>query len=378
MSRVFVSGCFDLLHSGHVAFLQQASQYGDLYVAIGSDVTVTQLKGRVPVCPEQERLYLVRSLKCVTEAFISQGNGRLDYEQHLRELRPEYFVVAHDGDHASKAALCQELGIQYVVIHRVTAPGMPIRSSTALRSERCDLPYRIEIAGGWLDQPQISKVCKGPVIVAGIEPSLPIFYGCGLASSSHQIACKLWKSQYPQGDVIQLSRFLFACENPPERAYLSGSQDAIGIMLPGVNALHYSGTCWPDRIESISDEGTLRWIEENIHLWPLSPRNANYHPILPNNPPPEFVRDLSKAAGDCWRAIQQRDVTLLGQAFSLTIHAQEKLFPGTMTTEFYHLQSQFADQVAGLKFTGAGGGGYVLMATDQPPQGAYSIRLIRR
>src|SRR5688572_30488854 len=47
--RVFVSGCFDMLHSGHVAFLQTAASYGDLYVALGSDATVYGLKGRLPV-----------------------------------------------------------------------------------------------------------------------------------------------------------------------------------------------------------------------------------------------------------------------------------------------------------------------------------------
>ena len=44
--KVFVSGCYDLLHSGHVEFFQQASQYGDLYVGIGSDATYLEYKHR--------------------------------------------------------------------------------------------------------------------------------------------------------------------------------------------------------------------------------------------------------------------------------------------------------------------------------------------
>ena len=43
--KVFVSGCFDLLHSGHIAFLETAAQFGDVYVCIGSDNTVKDLKG---------------------------------------------------------------------------------------------------------------------------------------------------------------------------------------------------------------------------------------------------------------------------------------------------------------------------------------------
>jgi len=51
--KVFVSGCFDMLHSGHIRFLEQAAEYGDVYVAIGSDRTVMDLKGRAPVTTEK-------------------------------------------------------------------------------------------------------------------------------------------------------------------------------------------------------------------------------------------------------------------------------------------------------------------------------------
>ena len=51
--KVFVSGCYDLLHSGHVEFFQQASQYGDLYVGIGSDATYLEYKHRKPMFPQE-------------------------------------------------------------------------------------------------------------------------------------------------------------------------------------------------------------------------------------------------------------------------------------------------------------------------------------
>ena len=44
--KVFVSGCFDMLHSGHVEFFREVAHYGDVYVALGSDKTVFDLKGR--------------------------------------------------------------------------------------------------------------------------------------------------------------------------------------------------------------------------------------------------------------------------------------------------------------------------------------------
>ena len=71
--KVFVSGCFDLLHSWHVAFLKEAYQFGEVYVGIGSDSTITELKGRQTVNSEQERLYMVNAVRYVKEAFINSG-----------------------------------------------------------------------------------------------------------------------------------------------------------------------------------------------------------------------------------------------------------------------------------------------------------------
>jgi len=65
--KFFVTECFDLLHSGHVAFLKEAAQYGDLYVCIGTDENVKNLKGRYPVNNQHERWYMLDALACVEE-----------------------------------------------------------------------------------------------------------------------------------------------------------------------------------------------------------------------------------------------------------------------------------------------------------------------
>ena len=75
--KVFVSGCFDMLHSGHVRFLEEAAGYGDVYVAIGSDQTVRELKGRAPVNTQAERKYMLEALKHVKKCFINRGSGRV-------------------------------------------------------------------------------------------------------------------------------------------------------------------------------------------------------------------------------------------------------------------------------------------------------------
>ena len=91
--KVFVSGCYDLLHSGHVEFFRQASQYGDLYVGIGSDRTIEALKGHKTMYSERERLFMVRAIRYVKEAYINEGSGMLDFLPTLDIVHPDCLVV---------------------------------------------------------------------------------------------------------------------------------------------------------------------------------------------------------------------------------------------------------------------------------------------
>ncbi|MFW9598605.1 MAG: adenylyltransferase/cytidyltransferase family protein, partial [Paludibacter sp.] len=149
--KVFVSGCYDMLHSGHVAFFEEAAGYGDLYVGIGSDKTINELKARKTINSDAERLYMVKSLKTVKDAWINRGSGLLDFLDELKELKPDIFFVNADGHTPAKEALCAELGIEYVVSQRIPHANLPARSTTSLRKE-CLIPYRIDLAGGWMDQ----------------------------------------------------------------------------------------------------------------------------------------------------------------------------------------------------------------------------------
>ena len=140
--KVFISGCYDLLHSGHIAFFQEAAQYGDLYVAIGSDQTVFDLKGRVPVNNEDERLFMVQAVSCVKKAFISRGSGMLDFIEELKRSSQTSsssmkMEIRHD-----KQALCGELGIEYKILEREPHAGLAPRSTTALRTIDYPLSHR--------------------------------------------------------------------------------------------------------------------------------------------------------------------------------------------------------------------------------------------
>ena len=86
MPKVFVSGCYDMLHSGHVAFFEEAATHGDLYVGIGSDRTIFALKNRRTINTERERLYMVKALRCVKDAWINSGSGVMDFAKEVEAL----------------------------------------------------------------------------------------------------------------------------------------------------------------------------------------------------------------------------------------------------------------------------------------------------
>ena len=265
MQKVFVSGCYDMLHSGHVAFFEEAATYGDLYVGIGSDRTISGLKARKTINTEQERLYMVKSLKMVKDAWINSGTGVMDFEKEVTRLKPDIFFVNEDGYTPEKQEFCDRMGIRLVVSKRVPRKGLPARSTTAIRKE-CLVPYRLDLAGGWLDQPFVSKYHPGPVITISIEPEIEFNDRSGMSSSTRAKAIDLWQYDIPDGDREMLAKTLFCVENPPGSKYISGSQDSIGIVYPGVNRLDYPKEAyWPEKIVTVNDDGILRFIEE--HLW---------------------------------------------------------------------------------------------------------------
>jgi cytidyltransferase-like protein len=132
--RVLVTGCYDWFHSGHVRFLEEASEWGDLYVVVGHDANIRLLKGENhPLFPEQERRYLIQAVRFVKQALISTGEGWLDAEPEIRRLQPHIYAVNEDGDRPEKREYCKSHGIEYRVLKRLPKEGLPPRHSTALR-----------------------------------------------------------------------------------------------------------------------------------------------------------------------------------------------------------------------------------------------------
>jgi cytidyltransferase-like protein len=132
--RVIVTGCYDWFHSGHVRFFEEVSALGDVYVAVGHDANIKLLKGEGhPVFSQDERRYMVQSVRFVKQALISSGQGWLDAEPEVAIIRPDIYAVNEDGDVPEKRAFCKANGIEYVVLKRIPKEGLPKRESTNLR-----------------------------------------------------------------------------------------------------------------------------------------------------------------------------------------------------------------------------------------------------
>jgi cytidyltransferase-like protein len=370
--KVFVSGCFDLLHSGHVEFFHEAAQFGDLYVALGSDQTIYNLKKRSTINNNQERLFMVKSIRWVKEAFISRGSGILDFKDELSQMRPDFFIVNTDGDIPEKRALCEMLGVKYVVLERKPHTELEARSTTELRKQD-RLPYRIDLAGGWLDQPYVSQHHPGPVITISLEPTREFNERSGMASSTRRHARELWGEKIPTGDYEKLAKTLFCFDNPPGTRIISGSQDAIGLVFPGLAHSFYSKGYWPTSIEHRMDGPLLSFVENILQLVPLSPRTEGFDVLADTNINPKNTKKLADAAEEHWNAILNQDRVAFGRTLRESFEAQVAMFPHMLNKEIQSLIDKYSDIALGWKLSGAGGGGYLILAAIQPIPGTIRV-----
>lgn len=396
--KVFVSGCYDLLHSGHIEFFRQASQFGDVYVGIGSDETYLEYKHRKPMFPQEERLFMVKAIKYVKEAYVNEGRGVIDFLPTLDLVRPDVFVVNVEGGSDEKRQICKERGIQYVELQRTPAEGLTARSSSSLKqtlknveqetianegskagtasyaSQSC-LPTRLDLAGTWIDQPYVSCHCPGWALTISLEPTFEIRDRCGLSTSTRNVIKKIWPYELPNMDPETLARLVFCFENHPERedGHISGAQDAIGICVPGLCRHYYNNHFWPEKIEVVNDEMTLRWLEQHLVMVPLAPRRPGLSVVAGQDITKEKVAMLVDAADRCWYAILRKDLTSFAQAYLDSFKAQTSMFPamvnpvvnGDLCPEasvvpYIDKYSQM-DDVLAWKMPGAGGGGYLAL-----------------
>ncbi len=400
-----------MLNSGHVSFLKEAAKYGDLYVGIGSDRNFELLKGRKPVASEQERLYMVKAVRHVKDAFINTGTGILDFIDTVKQTNPDILIVNSNGDNDAKRRFCEVNGVQYLVLGSIgTACSMGAVGSVSaaepqysteskrsyceadtvlstdteppapiLRKAQSLLPYRIDIAGTWIDQPYVSEHGAGWAITASIEPTHEFMERGGMSTSTRNAAKKIWPVELPAYNEEMLARLLFCFENDPENeGHVSGAQDAIGICISGLSRHYYDGHYWPERIETIHDEEILSWLEGHVCVVPMFPRRPGCSVVDGKDITPGKVKDLTDAAARCWDAIMAKDLTAFAEAFRDSFNAQVAMFPAMMQPGVQEHIDRWKDQALAWKMLGAGGGGHLLLVVDTIPEGVIPVKIRRR
>ena len=247
------------------------------------------------------------------------------------------------------------------------------------------IPNRLQLAGGWIDQPFVSRhnpKPPGSMVVVQIEPTFRPMDRSGIASGTRAIAAKLWKNRVPNRPPAELVRELYEAENNG-KAEPSGSQDMIGLIYPGINRLDYDvaveGGVFPAHIESLNTPSTACWLQKVLHLIPVEPRPLGYTPLGQQNLSPRWVAQLGQSGRDCFTAIRRRDLEALGASLNLTMKCWKNLLPQTVrhpliTVDLMGLLGAYQKAYPGAMYSGCGGG-YLIAVSKEPVPGAFHIQV---
>jgi hypothetical protein len=247
------------------------------------------------------------------------------------------------------------------------------------------IPYRLALAGGWIDQPFVSRHnprAPGSMVVVGIQPSFRAMDRSGLATGTREIALARWGGTLPSLPPDQLVRDLYEAENAG-KSEPSGSQDMIGLIYPGVSRLDYdfaaNGGVFPARIETITGLEVARWLERVIHVLPVGPRPDGYNPLSVKHLDPECIAQLGETGRRCFDAIRSMDIQGLGASMNDCMVCWETILPNTVrhrtvTADLPRLLRVYQSRYPGAMYSGCGGG-YLFVVSEQPVPGAFQVRV---
>jgi len=245
------------------------------------------------------------------------------------------------------------------------------------------IPYRMAFAGGWIDQPFVSRLNPRPpgsMVVVGLEPTFRFMDRAGMSTGTRKVALRLWNGRLPQGAPAQLVRELYEEENRG-LAEPSGSQDMIGLIYPGVSRLDFdaahAGGVFPAHIESNNDPQIGGWIESVVFMLPVAPRPEGYNPLSVKNLDPQWIGRLGQSGKDCYDAIVARDLKGLAASMNECMCCWDALLPcvlrhPTLTVDLVALLKHYQARYAGAMYSGCGGG-YLYVVSDEPVPGAFRV-----
>jgi hypothetical protein len=247
------------------------------------------------------------------------------------------------------------------------------------------IPNRFALAGGWIDQPFVSRhnpLPPGSMVVVSLEPNFRVMDRAGCASGTRAVAMKLWRGRLPNRPAAELVRELYAAENRG-KAEPSGSQDMIGLIYPGISRLDYdfaaNGGVFPTHIESLTQPRVARWLERVLHVLPIEPRPNGYHPLGEKRLDPKWIGRLGQTGKDCFEAIRGRDVEALGAAMNECMLCWEQVLPHvlchhSLKVDLKTILHAYQRQYPGAMYSGCGGG-YLFVVSPRPVPGGFQVNI---
>jgi hypothetical protein len=247
------------------------------------------------------------------------------------------------------------------------------------------IPNRIALAGGWIDQPFVSRhnpEPPGSMVVVSLNPTFRVMDRSGCASGTRAVAMKLWGNRLPNRPANELVRELYHAENKG-KTEPSGSQDMIGLVYSGISRLdydfHHDGGVFPSHIESLNEPRVARWLERILYLVPVEPRPDGYNPLGEKHLKPQWVARLGRTGKDCFEAIRRKDTEALGASMNECMKCWEKVLPNTvrhplLALDLKALLKAYQRDYPGVMYSGCGGG-YLLVVSEQPVPGGFTVSI---
>ncbi len=247
------------------------------------------------------------------------------------------------------------------------------------------IPYRMAFAGGWIDQPFLSRLNPSPpgsMVVVSLQPTVRFMEFSGMGTSTRKVAYALWGEHLPERPPESLVRELYEAENQG-KADPSGAQDMAGLVYPGISRLDFDfrqeGGLFPAQVTSCNDPAIARWLEEVIYVVPIAQRPPGYSPLGEKNLDPEWVGRLGRSGQDCYSAILEKDLKGLGASMNECMACWEALLPNTVRHPLIKLDllsilKHYQERYRGAMYSGCGGG-YLYVVSDEPVPGGFQVKL---
>ncbi len=247
------------------------------------------------------------------------------------------------------------------------------------------LPYRLALAGGWIDQPFISRLNPTPpgsMVVVSLKPDVYFMDRCGMGTSTRKVAMRIWGDALPDRPPESLVRELYTAENQG-KAEPSGSQDMAGIIYPGISRLdfdpNYEAGVFPAHVDSTNDPAVAIWLEHVLNLLPVNQRPAGYNPLGVKNLTESWIQRLGDTGDACYNAILDKNAGLLGAALNECMRCWENILPHTVRhpmlgLDLVNLLQYYQNRYSGAMYSGCGGG-YLVVVSEEPVPGAMKVRV---